>query len=272
MKRYIYLLILAIFLVSGCAEKKSQEKVIATINNYKMTTDDFNYESSEVFRMGKMIGEVPVTKKEMLDALITKEVLIQEAVRENLDKDKAFMKAIELYWEQALLKNLLTKKSEEISQTIVVYDDDIKGYYDKMKNKIRAKVIIFSDEKSARKGMERNSATLEAWEKEPEKHSIESIIPPRWYILGENRSPVEYYVFIVDAKKGEGIVKINGKWTLIEIEEITPNEIGPLLSLKEKIIKDIRAIKEKEAMEKWIDTLRLKSRIKIDEKTFNSLN
>ncbi|MBU4376777.1 MAG: SurA N-terminal domain-containing protein [Candidatus Omnitrophica bacterium] len=272
MKLRICLLILAIFFISGCAVKKGEERVLARINDYEMSVEDFNYESSEVLRMGRMTGEIPITKKEMLDALITKEVLIQEAVKKGLDKEKAFMKTIELYWEQALLKNLLVNKSDEITQKTVVYEDDIKRYYDSMQNKIKARVIVFSDERSARKALGQNEAALLAWKNEPQKHSIDAVIPSSWYILGEDKTSVEYAVFDIDAKKGKGVTKLSGKWALVIIDEITPNETGPLAPLKDEIIKNIRTVKEGEAMEGWIDSLRSKSRIKIDEKVFDTLN
>ena len=90
--------------------------------------------------------------------------------------------------------------------------------------------------------------------------------------MEEKKSFIEYYVFTVDTKREKGVVKINGKWVLVIIEEVAPMDIGLLSTMKEEITKNIRAIKEKEAMENWIDALRSKSRIKIEEKAFNSLN
>ena len=95
--------------VQGCgAPKKPSEsdKVIARINKYTMTVEDFRDSASRTFG---------TTKEEILDELITKNVLIQEAQKENFDKDKAFMKEIERYWEQALLKILIKKKTAEFS-------------------------------------------------------------------------------------------------------------------------------------------------------------
>jgi len=260
------------FLVSGCAGKKSEERVIAAINDYRMTVEDFNYESNEILNVSRMLGEIPVTKKEMLDALITKEVLIQEAARENLDKEKNFMRSIELYWEQTLLKDLLAGKSEEIAKKTVVYEDEINRYYNKMKNKIRAKIIVFSDGKYAEKAIGEKGDTLGLWEKEPQKFAISYVIPSKLYVLGEGQSPLEYYVFSVNTDKGKDVIKINGKWALIIIEEIAPNEVKQLVSLRDEIERRIRAVKGKEAMDQWIETLHSKTRIKIDEKVFNSLN
>ncbi|MDD5680172.1 MAG: hypothetical protein PHI59_02905 [Candidatus Omnitrophica bacterium] len=260
------------FLVSGCAGKKGEERIVASINNYDMTVEDFDYESKSILDTGRMLGEIPVTKEEMLDALIIKEILIQEAVRENLDKEKDFMRSIEAYWEHTLLKDLLTKKSEEIAKKTVVYEDEINRYYEKMKNKIKAKIIVFSDEKYAGKGMSQDGDTLNSWEKEPQKFAISYVVPSKWYILGEGESPLEYYVFGINPDKAKGIVKVSGKWALIVVEETAPNDIGKLASLKNEITRRISAVKGKEEMDQWLESLRLKTRVKIDEKIFNSLN
>ncbi|MFA5142993.1 MAG: hypothetical protein WC522_02330 [Candidatus Omnitrophota bacterium] len=92
----------------GCGaprEPSGDNKVVAKINNYSMTTEDFR----------DAARAVRGTKAQVLDELITKNVLVQEAQKENFDKDEAFMKEIQGYWEQALLKLLIKKKTAEFS-------------------------------------------------------------------------------------------------------------------------------------------------------------
>jgi hypothetical protein len=261
-----------VFLVAGCAEKRGSDRVIVTINDYKMTIEDFNCESSEVLNMAKVLGETPVTKQDMLDALITKELLLQEAQGERLDREKDFMKTIELYWKQTLLKNLLTQKSEEIARVTTVYKDEIRNYYDKMKSKIKAMVILCNNEKSARQLLECKDNIREYAEKEPEKYSIKYIIPSKWYVLGKEETPFEYSILSIDVSKGKGITRLNKKWAVIVVEEIAPNEVGSFLDLKEDITRRIKERKEKEVMNEWINALRSKARVRIDKRIFDSLN
>lgn len=103
---------------SGCScstpkKPSGEEKIVAKINKYNMTVEDFRDSARAVSG----------TKEQMLDALITKNILIQEAQKQNFDKDKAFMKEIERYWEQALLKLLIRKKTAELT---TVYGGDKK--------------------------------------------------------------------------------------------------------------------------------------------------
>ena len=134
--------------IAGCSpgNNSAENKVVAQINKYKMTVDDLRCEFKnapydEAERIKTQEG-----RKQYLDGLIEKEVLLQEAQRQGIDREKAFMKSIENYWEQALLKALLERKSKEILGLTHVYDNEIEEYYKnsgekqpfaKVKNEIR---------------------------------------------------------------------------------------------------------------------------------------
>lgn len=108
--------VLLAFTAAGCGAKNipDQSKVIAKINNYELTVEDFNSEIDPLFA-NKYLSKDPIKAKEaLLDELITKKVLIQQAQKEGLDKEKQFMKEIERYWEQALLKSLIRNKTKSM--------------------------------------------------------------------------------------------------------------------------------------------------------------
>ncbi len=126
--RMIVLLIvisLGLLPVYGCGKSKAVaggSKVVARINNYEMTVNDFKEEAGR---------GMSASKEGLLEELIIKKVLLQEAQRQNFDKDKAFMKEIERYWEQALLKLLIKKKLREISQSLVIDENEVKSEYER---------------------------------------------------------------------------------------------------------------------------------------------
>ncbi|MFA4992165.1 MAG: hypothetical protein WC569_06265 [Candidatus Omnitrophota bacterium] len=130
MKKSFFGVLLVFLFLAGCSSGgKGDDRVAAQVNNYKMTADDLRYE----------LGNVPYDevdslntekgRKRYLGNLFEKEVLLQEAQRQGLDRESDFMKSIESYWEQALLKLLLQKKSKEISSSVRVYDSEIESYY-----------------------------------------------------------------------------------------------------------------------------------------------
>ena len=107
-----------ILITCGCGKKSAEQnesRIIARINDYEMTTDDFRDEARIALRGKYAQEELIKAREELLEDLIIKNILIQEAQSQNFDKDRAFMKEIEKYWEQALLKLLIKKKMEELS-------------------------------------------------------------------------------------------------------------------------------------------------------------
>jgi len=144
----IFFIIFAILFLTGCSSgnNNAENKIVAQINKYKMTTDDLRYELKNAPYDEIASLKTENGRKRYLDGLIEKEVLLQAAQRQGIDREKDFMKSIENYWEQALLKIFLERKSKEISSLIHVYDNEIEEYYkssgeglpfSKVKNEIR---------------------------------------------------------------------------------------------------------------------------------------
>ncbi len=119
-----YFIIPAVFLVciaSGCCCKPGNDplyknKVIARINSYELMASDFEADARLIMTNIPLSGDILENAKEKaLNEIIIKKILLQEAQKESFDKDSRFMKEIERYWEQALLKLLINKKIDELS-------------------------------------------------------------------------------------------------------------------------------------------------------------
>jgi len=123
-KFFLVLAVAASIAAAGCSAKKNfrESEVLAKINNYELGADDFREEAALTMSDGRLGADK--AKEDILDKLITKKILLQEAQRHNFDKDAKFMKEIERYWEQALLKLLIKKKIAEFSKAIPA---DIQG-------------------------------------------------------------------------------------------------------------------------------------------------
>lgn len=131
MNRLFYCVLIFYFILTGCSSGNTEgdNRVVAQVNNYRMTVEDLRYELNNIAYDEKTLLETQAGRKEFVDRLLEKEILLQEAQRLGLDREKDFMKSIESYWEQALLKLLLENKSNKISGFIHVYDNEIEEYY-----------------------------------------------------------------------------------------------------------------------------------------------
>ena len=123
-----FLIILMLSLVSyGCDSKPPLKKAAIKINEYTLSADEFN----KVFSQSRISEDTPRTREAFLENLISRKLLLQEAQREGLDKQKDFLKSVENFWEQSLLKIVIDKKIKEVSGTISVTEREIEDYYNK---------------------------------------------------------------------------------------------------------------------------------------------
>lgn len=128
MKKYAIILLATLF-VFGCTGKPEDKKVLAKVNNYEITKDKFEEEFRES-RYGS--SDTLEAKKEFLANLIDRKLILQDAQAKGLDKKQSFLRMIEKFWEQSLLKLALDNKVEEISGSISVSEKEIKDLYDKL--------------------------------------------------------------------------------------------------------------------------------------------
>lgn len=129
--RLLFVLVMLFSFIAGCSSgnDNAENRIIARINKYKMTADDLRYEFRNAPYDQTALLKTEAGRKQYVENLIEKEILLQEAQRQGIDREKDFMKSIENYWEQALLKMLLERKSIEISGMVHVYDNEVENYY-----------------------------------------------------------------------------------------------------------------------------------------------
>ena len=134
MKKYLAVF-LAILFIAGCSAKPKGKDVLAKINNYEITSEEFE----TAFKNSSLgLRNTPESRREYLDNLINQKLILQEAQKKNMDKEQSFLKAVERFWEQTLLKIALDDKTAQISGSVQVSDDEVKLAYEKLPDAERA--------------------------------------------------------------------------------------------------------------------------------------
>ena len=113
-RSYLLLLISTFVLLSGCcpsSPSREDKDVIISVNNYCITRSEFESEFKSS-PYGKT--DTPESRKEFLNTLIDRKLILQYAQKEGFDKEPNFLKTIEKFWEQSLLKIALDKKTRGI--------------------------------------------------------------------------------------------------------------------------------------------------------------
>jgi hypothetical protein len=127
MNKYLILLLSIIF-ITGCQPKGDCPKTLARVNDYRISVDEFE----KKFQEFNADNPSPVTKQEFLNGLITQVLILQDAQSKGLDKNNEFLKTVEKFWEQSLLKVAVENKSKEVAGSAFVSDKSIKETYDQM--------------------------------------------------------------------------------------------------------------------------------------------
>jgi len=120
-----------LLLLTGCAKTIDHSPVAIQIDGIHITVDEFEkaYRNSYY---GK--DNLPESRRSFLENLITTKLILREAERMRLDKDPSFLKDIEFFWQQSLLKLMLDVKAKELSLDLKIDDAEIRGYYDRHKD------------------------------------------------------------------------------------------------------------------------------------------
>ena len=118
----------------SCSDNRTENsEVLAKINDFYLTLNEFQYKLSNELEMERDFKLTKEAREEFLNDIVRKELLLQEAKKLDLDKEEKFMRTIESYWEATLIRDLMEKKGMEISETIIVSQDEIVNNYNLLK-------------------------------------------------------------------------------------------------------------------------------------------
>ena len=126
MKKFLILLSV-VTLIVGCG--RPLKATLAKINNYEINKEEFEEEFKQ-----SAFGRIDTleSREEFLNNLINRKLIMQDGQRQGLDKNKNFLKLIEKFWEQSLLKLTLDKKTQQVAGSVFVSDKEIEQVYNKM--------------------------------------------------------------------------------------------------------------------------------------------
>jgi parvulin-like peptidyl-prolyl isomerase len=261
-----------LFLVCGCANRSPgvEEKVVAKINNFQLTVGDLKEEVNPLLMKKYSTYSSSKQKDQVLEELIIKEVLLQEAQRLNLDKQKSFMKEIEGYWEQALMKSLISRKLGEFSVRVKVSDQDILEGYNRLKRRVQAELVIFNEKSDA---LELSKTTLGFTEA---KHSLrEKIVwesAADWYNFNDLPQKLDDAIFSMRPDQVSLPIEYNNNWIVIRVVNEESQAVGTLAELRPRIINDIIRKKKELLMDNWISGLRKKANVRIYPEVLNMVD
>jgi len=271
MKNAVICLCLALCLFA--CDKKDDSKVLVTINNDKLTMTEFNKELDKIPMNMKMMVASESGKKAYLDRLITKRLLLAEAQKASIEKDKEFENKLAEIREQLIIESLLKKK---LAAGANITEEGLQKYYDTNKEKFRkdteinTRHILVKSEEEARQVKERLQAG-EDFADLAKKYSIdpnakvtggEVGFHPKGTLLPEYEGAA---FKLTKVGQTSGVVKTQFGYHIIRLEGIKPPAYVPFAEVKDFIKQQLMQEKQKEVLDKYIEELKKNAKITINE-------
>ena len=128
------------FMGLGCDKQNNSQpaqtrgETVIQVNDVKITLSEFNQLLKFEVYVDPEMDLTEDSRQAFIDYLVQKELMIQEAIRMELDRTDEFTQAIERHWESTLIRNLVRYKSEALKKKVVVTQDEIREYYGKNKD------------------------------------------------------------------------------------------------------------------------------------------
>ncbi|MBT1070654.1 peptidylprolyl isomerase [Pelotalea chapellei] len=259
------------------AESKKEGQVLAEVNGSTITTGDYNRELKNLPEYLKAMADTPQGRKEMLDTMVIRELILQQASKEGVDKGPEIEEKMKDLKKRLIVEAYLKKKVETDSQ---VSDADLKKFYqqniDKFKagEQIKASHILVKTEKEAKDLLAqiKSGANFEELAK---KHSVDSSAAKGgdlgWFGKGSMVPAFEKAALALKEGQVSDVVKSDFGFHIIKLTGKRPAGTRPFEEVKEQIKGAIMPTKQQEIFQKIKEDLKKDAKITVKEDALNAM-
>ncbi|MBU5635388.1 peptidylprolyl isomerase [Geomonas sp. Red69] len=251
--------------------------VLAEVNGANITDKDFYKEQAALPPQLKPMTETPEGKKEMVDTMVVRELILQQAAKDGIDKSPEVAAKLEDLKRRVIVEAFLKKKIEESAK---VSDAEMQDYYNKNKDKfksdaqIRASHILVKSEALA-KEIEKQLKGGASFEELAKKNSIDGAAPKGgdlgWFSKGSMIPDFEKVAFGLKDGETSGIVKTQFGYHIIKKTGSRPAGVRTLDEAKDEIKAALAPAKQQETFKKLKDDLKKQAKISFKEDALKEL-
>lgn len=129
--------------LSGCPAPQEEEPTVALVNGRAITKAEFELRWGELAGATRTRYEKTGGKRQFLDELITRELLMQEARRQGLDQSDTIRNKTQRYKEQLILDDLLKDKLQsKVEVTKAELDAYFENHADELLDPLKVQVSL----------------------------------------------------------------------------------------------------------------------------------
>jgi len=243
------------------------ETILASFGGQTITLGEFDQLWEQVPEDYKL----QLDKSIVLDQMISEKLLIQETKNIGLEEDKDVLEQIKKMTEQILVQALIEK---EILNKVKVKDEEVLEYYEQNKDSFTEKEqvhlynILLETEEEAQNILEQLKAGEDFSEIAIEKSTGPSAVQGGdlgYLTKGTIIPEIEEVVFALEVEELSEVIKTDFGFHILKITEKKPETVKTFEEVKEDIIQTLLPIKQKEAFENFLEELKGKTEIEINE-------
>lgn len=259
--------------LAGCGSKERAKsgQEIARVNGTVITDSEMSREVANLPPYLKNIAESDQGKRELLDTMVVREIILQQAEKSGLAKSKEVQEKVDELRKKVIVEAFLKKKIEERA---VVSDADLQQFYEKNKDKlktgeqIRASHILVKTEKESQDIL----AQLKAggnFDDLAKKHSIDGAASRGgdlgWFAKGTMVPEFEKAALSLKEGTTSGAVKTQFGYHIIKLTGKRPAGVAQLTEVKEQLKGAILAEKQGEIFKQLKEDLKKNAKVQIKE-------
>ena len=275
---------IALAALAGCGQKKAGEAgnsksgpVLADVSGTSITVDEFKKEVENPPPYLKPMAETADGKKEMLETMIIRELILQDAKKDGIENSPAVTEKLEDLKKRLVVEVYLKKKVDEQAK---VTDEELQKFYDQNKDKfksgdeVKASHILMKDEKTAQDVLAKvkGGGTFEELAK---KYSIDSAAAKGgdlgWFGKGAMIPEFEKAAFALKEGETSGIVKTKFGFHIIKVTGKRAAGTRSFADVKDQIKAAILPSKQQEVFQKLKDELKKSGKYSIKEDVLKGL-
>ncbi len=252
----------------GSTGKKEQDAVLAVVEGDRITESMFRKEAENLPPYIRPIVETQAGRMQFLDSLITRDLLMREALRRGLDRRDEVRARLEQARKSILLETLLRETAESAPG---LSDEELRNYYEEHKasyeegERVRVRHILFKNEEQAIE-MARRAKKGEPFEQLMREAEAAGGKTADLGLIerGAFDKDFEKAAFGASENSIVGPVKTIYGYHILEVQEKRPAGLPPFEEVKGKITAELREVAQREAFESLVDKLKKQAKIRLE--------
>ena len=263
---------------TSAPSKKSTGEVLAEVDGTTITTGDFKKELDNLPSYLKQMAESVEGKKEMLETMIIRELIMQEAGKEGIENTPAVKEKLEELKKRLVVEAYLKKKVEEQAK---ISDEELKKFYDQNKDKfktgdqVKASHIIVKTEKEAKELLAQVKAGGN-FEELAKKSSTDGAASKGgdlgWFSKGSMIPEFEKVAFAMKENQISDVVKTKFGYHIIKLTGKRAAGERSFEDVKDQIKSSLLPNKQQEVFQKLKEELKKSSKYSIKEDVLKKMD